>query len=258
MRNSTVLHAGGEGLRLTARGVTVANNLVADNRGPGITLRQLAPAAPDSIVGNTSVLNPGGGIVVVVDSGTVASTALVEHNLAVFDGRAGITVGRFATALVQHNDAWRNSLTDLENVANPLATNLSLDPMFCAAATGDFTLQDSSPCAPAGLYGLIGALAVGCATAPLGVDSRSASLALLVGPNPSAGGVRFTLPASGRAGELEVLDLAGRRVWSTRVAAHAEFATWSGAVRGARATGVYFTRLRRGSEVVTQRFVLLR
>ncbi|MGD8397052.1 MAG: hypothetical protein PVF43_16405, partial [Candidatus Eiseniibacteriota bacterium] len=42
--------------------------------------------------------------------------------------------------------------------------NLALDPLFCDAPGGDFTLDESSPCAPAqaGDCGLIGAWEVGC------------------------------------------------------------------------------------------------
>jgi hypothetical protein len=45
--------------------------------------------------------------------------------------------------------------------------NLSVDPQFCDAAPGDYTLYDTSPCAAANNpdCGLIGALGVGCSTA---------------------------------------------------------------------------------------------
>jgi hypothetical protein len=49
--------------------------------------------------------------------------------------------------------------------------NVYEDPLFCDAASGDFTIDEASPCAPDNSpddCGLIGACPVGCATA--GVD----------------------------------------------------------------------------------------
>ena len=57
---------------------------------------------------------------------------------------------------------------------------------------------------------------------------------------------------------LEVLDLAGRRVWSAPVAPHSESLEWSGRTNGARASGVFFARYTQGKTRVTQRFVLLK
>ncbi|MBK7366419.1 MAG: hypothetical protein IPJ04_00545 [Candidatus Eisenbacteria bacterium] len=46
---------------------------------------------------------------------------------------------------------------------------------------------------------------------------------------------------------IEVLDLAGRRVWSQKVAPHAESVEWSGRANGVRASGVFFARLTRAA-----------
>ena len=258
VRYSTISNADGAGVRLTARGATVLGTLVSNTGGDGIVLQQLAPATPDSIVGNTVALATGRGIAIERDSGVLASTALVSNNIAVFSGDAGISVGAFATATVQQNDSWQNALGDFANVAAPLVSNLSVNPAFCAVSTGDYTLQSGSPCAPSGMYGLIGALPVACAASPVGVTPRSPALSLAVGPNPSLGGVRFALPKREDAGVIEVLDLAGRRVWSQEVAPHAESVEWSGRANGARASGVFFARLTQGGTRVTQRFVLMR
>jgi hypothetical protein len=258
VRNSSFAHNGGAGVQVSARGVTLAGNLVYDNHGDGITLHQLAPAAPDSVVSNTSVLNSGTGVFLLVDSGVAASVAVIDRNISAYNGGVGVSVGAFASAVVQHNDAWLSGMADYAGVATPLVDNLSVNPLFCAAATGDFTLQAGSPCAPSGVYVLIGALPVACATAPVGVDSRTPALALTVSPNPSLGGVRFALPSRCEAGTIEVLDLGGRRVWSAPVAPRTESLEWNGRLVGMRASGVFFARLTQGRTSVTQRFVLLK
>ena len=81
-------------------------------------------------------------------------------------------------------------------------------------------------------------------------------------PNPSRDGSRlsFTLPRAG-AVRLEVLDLAGRRVWSTEGAfapgVHGVRWDGRGADGSAAKAGVYFVRLVTGSGVRTVRMVRL-
>ncbi|MBI5838297.1 MAG: S8 family serine peptidase [Candidatus Eisenbacteria bacterium] len=77
-------------------------------------------------------------------------------------------------------------------------------------------------------------------------------------PNPTPGraSIRFILPAAGPV-DLAVFDLAGRRVATLaqgRMSAGAHEATWDG--RGA-ASGVYFYRLRAGSQSAERRLVLV-
>lgn len=47
--------------------------------------------------------------------------------------------------------------------------NITLDPLFCHANNGDFSLDSRSPCAPenSGSCGLIGAVPVGCGPVPV-------------------------------------------------------------------------------------------
>ncbi|MGQ0722327.1 MAG: right-handed parallel beta-helix repeat-containing protein [Candidatus Eiseniibacteriota bacterium] len=59
---------------------------------------------------------------------------------------------------------WAGCLVGQENTAG----NFTSDPLFCDAAGLDFTLMESSPCAPAGTAcGLVGAEGVGCAPTAL-------------------------------------------------------------------------------------------
>ena len=57
---------------------------------------------------------------------------------------------------------WVDCITGQDIVGD----NLSEDPLFCGAETGDFTLQDDSPCV-GGPCVLIGALDVGCPSTPV-------------------------------------------------------------------------------------------
>jgi len=83
-------------------------------------------------------------------------------------------------------------------------------------------------------------------------------------PNPSAGDVRFTL-AVPRAGavDLEVLDLAGRRVRTLHqgfAPAGALTLRWDGADESGRrvAAGLYYARARMGDESASVRFARVR
>ncbi len=93
--------------------------------------------------------------------------------------------------------------------------NLSVDPLFCDAAAGDFTLDAASPCAPAhnecGVQ--IGALGVGCGLTPVPAGAPAFALHPCY-PNPfnPRTTLSFTLPAErrGAAGDLRGGWNAGR------------------------------------------------
>jgi hypothetical protein len=89
--------------------------------------------------------------------------------------------------------------------------------------------------------------------AGVGGPSAEGVLSLRVSPNPARSAVRFELAGTVGAATLDVIDLAGRVVWSCAVPPGAREATWSGErPRVGRAhSGIYFARLRdaRGSVV---------
>jgi hypothetical protein len=82
-------------------------------------------------------------------------------------------------------------------------------------------------------------------------------------PNPTPGDVllRFSLPAAGEA-RLEMLDLAGRRVWSVEGAfpAGTNSWRWDGVDAGGdrAGAGFYFVRLVTPWGARTERFVVIR
>jgi hypothetical protein len=70
------------------------------------------------------------------------------------------------------NCYWLNEAGDTDGFTMD-ATSFVLDPLFCDAASGDYTIQSDSPCAPPGVTGcgLVGAFPVGCG--PIATEPRS-------------------------------------------------------------------------------------
>lgn len=115
------------------------------------------------------------------------------------------------------------------DVAGDRRVALPLEP-------GDFTLlRLSGPCD--------GALAGRCA------------LRLSAAPNPAAGEVTFALSGASGATRLEVLDLAGRRVWARDFAGGSAVARWRGERDGGgrAGAGVYFARAEDARGVLVRR-----
>ena len=148
----------------------------------------------------------------------------------------------------------------------------SLDPQFCAPATGNLHILDTSPCAPGnhpsgagtcdGL--LIGALTAGCDS---GIDDPSprSTVALLGNqPNPFSRQtvISFTLSRPEEVA-LDIIDPSGRRVavlLEGTVSAGIHEVAWDGtALDGTRAaSGVYFYRLNAGGLTEAMRMLRLR
>ena len=146
------------------------------------------------------------------------------------------------------------------------AGNFDADPWFCGAASRDFTIFNTSPCAPAnsGGCGLVGAKRVGCTTT--GAD-ETPPLALQLDqnhPNPfnPSTTISFVMPVKTRA-MLAVYDVAGRHV-RTLVDdvrdAGPNRAGWDGRdARGnAVGSGVYLYRLTAEGRSLSRKMVLLK
>jgi hypothetical protein len=84
---------------------------------------------------------------------------------------------------------------------------------------------------------------------------RGASLC--VSPSPSRGGVTITCEVEPCQGEIRIVDVLGRVVWTAHLTGHA--VEWNGRSRsGLRVpSGVYYANLRRGRSVESRAFVLL-
>lgn len=91
---------------------------------------------------------------------------------------------------------------------------------------------------------------------PVTVESREVGEHFVVGPVPAHGTLRFRVPAGQPGDELEILDIAGRRVWRMAVPAAAEFLLWNGeSATGSVRSGVYFARLRHQGVTTTRKLV---
>jgi hypothetical protein len=160
-----------------------------------------------------------------------------------------------------HGD-WTSQIADQYGVG----CNMALDPLFCDATGGDFTLHVDSPCRAANndCDVPIGAFGMGC---PLS-DAPSARPPQLVAvecyPNPFNPLVTVVFTLAHDANLLiAVFDLAGRRIAELadrRFAAGEHRLQWDGRDRtgGPSPSGVYLVRLQRGSDVITRRVALVR
>ncbi|MCK4680296.1 T9SS type A sorting domain-containing protein, partial [bacterium] len=146
--------------------------------------------------------------------------------------------------------------------------NFSLDPLFCDAGNGDFTLAGDSPCLPpnnsCGV--LIGAHGQGCPPTT-GLEDGGESVVAVHPATPNPFGHRtalsYELPSAGMVG-VRVFDVSGKLV---RTLVDSEYQTagprtlvWNGRDDGGRpvASGVYFFKVDIGGESLKRRAVLLR
>ncbi len=147
-------------------------NVFARNVALGKQVGTIRWGAPGEIVGNTIYGHQGqGGYGALLDISYYTATTVRDN---VFAGNVGEAAyyAAFNTPESSCNLFWNNPDGDFYNYV-PDSTDLFLDPQFCDSTSGDFTLQSSSPCLPAGPggCGLIGALDQGCGA--VSVDSES-------------------------------------------------------------------------------------
>jgi predicted outer membrane repeat protein len=150
--------------------------------------------------------------------------------------------------------------------------NISLDPLFCDAANGDYRLETGSPCAPFSppnpQCDLIGAWPVGCGGTGVAEGPLTHALpGLEVAPNPFTPSTLIRYVAPGIAPDapvsLDILDVSGRlvrRLVVAEQAAGAREVEWDGRDRagGPVAAGIYFARLSLGRDRVSRRLILVR
>lgn len=181
----------GAGVWVTGHSTTVRDCVIQSNGGPGIGFIHDADIAPCSALGNV-ITDCSAGIRLVC----FGCDFIIEHNTIVGNTEA-ISITRIAVGgpgvlssnivagndwgvcinqpfdpydcnTVHHNDIWGNVLDvcpggDCDGQIIGFNGNISLDPEFCDATAGDFTLAEDSPCVGAGAGGTdIGALGVAC------------------------------------------------------------------------------------------------
>jgi hypothetical protein len=260
VKTCVVSDNGGDGVRVEARQIEVEGNIVSGNRGAGLVATYGRPTTEHSeISGNTCVANGGAGLL--VQSVCYDSSLVLTNNLTVGNSGDGLVLQAPPRAQALHNDSWLNGGSPYVGAA-PADQNLTVDPLFCDPQAGDYHVQASSPCAPTGPYGQIGALGVGCVGgAPVAVgdpsvkeDSRTLAIR---GANPSLRGCISLQLATSDEAELGVFDLAGRRVAVQRLIP-ARSGVSEVILPAALPNGVYLVRLAQGPRVMTRRITLLR
>ena len=146
--------------------------------------------------------------------------------------------------------------------------NLWADPLFCEPDSGDYRIEEDSPCAPpnnsCGV--LIGAEPAGCSptsAANIGGAMLAAPLLRPAVPNPfnSATVISFDLPKAGRV-SVRVFNARGqlvRTLVDEEKAAGHHRVQWNGLDSGGDlvSAGVYFCKFEADGNVTTGKLVLL-
>jgi len=248
---------GGDGFHLSWPSLSTIGCVAIGNAHSGFedfVMSASWPGTQDSLVTNTSVQNGGDGFLV---TGVPGVARLVAQNVSALNLGAGFHVPAFVGSL-RANDSWQNYGGPFTQGPANADTNLIADPEFCSAATGNFMLQSGSPCSPSGVYGLIGALPVGCAN-ETGVGTSSVPTTFAVRPNPAHGAVEFALPSLVGASRLEIIDLRGRVRWASPLAPNAQVVRWDGrTTEGSLRPGLYWARLASAGPPLVRAFVWTR
>ncbi len=210
----------------------------------------------------------GGNISSDCSSNTSISGCIVAASVA----GEGVYKDSSSEAVLDCTDIFGNAGGDwVEAIADQYGVNgnICLDPLFCDAENGDFTLREGSPCLPEFNpdCGLIGALGQGC-SGPSGIvnrrDGHGGGLCLANFPNPfnPLTTIRFDLPEPYHV-RLSIFSLDGRHVATLQegsLAAGLHEVTWTGrdARGGQVASGTYIYRLEAGGHNETGRMLLIR
>lgn len=190
----------------------------------------------------------------------------------VWSGDAGSLPGVSCSDFyIENSNAWPGLLADLANVSG----NISVDPLFCGDAGGDYfyTLDVTSPCTAEATAGCsqMGAFPVGCALSGV-IDDRNLpnpETRLVTGlsgnyPNPfnPSTTIRYNVETPGMV-SIAIYDIAGRlvtRLLDETTPAGSHEIQWYGTDRNDRAcaAGVYFVQMNTGLVRDTSRLSLIK
>jgi gingipain R len=207
------------------------------------------------------------------DTTTIANTIVASST----DGSAVYYCGD-STFVLTCCDLWDNSDGNWEGqcIADQYGgENISADPIFCAAGSGDFTLHSGSPCLPGhhpngATCGTIGAWPIGCPGSGIEDDPHAAYVVprlQVLAPNPFVPPEQIVYEIPGGSGpqqvSLQVFDPAGRVVRtlaSGRSGPGRCAVVWDGSDGAGMKVpaGAYFLRLTAGGASRLGRAVILR
>jgi hypothetical protein len=143
--NSEVRNNGGGGVDWGDReGLDFASTAIIDNGGPGIVAMGGASVRTIDLAGVTIAGNRGDGLLLSRCTGAGTRLAIAGND------SLGINLGEDATLILTCTDIYGNRSGDwVGALASQLGAdgNLNVDPRFCDAAAGDYTLQENSPLA---------------------------------------------------------------------------------------------------------------
>jgi len=168
------------------------------------------------------------------------------------------------------NDGFGNDSADFSGIADPVGTdgNISQDPEFCGAGSGNYGISNGSPCASANSgCGLMGAFVAGCGASAAPDPGLGIPTAFHVEqnfPNPfnPKTTISFALPQSGRT-QVHVFDIAGRHVRTLLdedLEASSHQISWTGDDDQGHpvSAGVYFYLVTSGSNRSVGRMALIK
>jgi hypothetical protein len=127
----------------------VQTNIVGHCGGDGIRI-------VDGFLYSNTVYQNGGTGLVVAHSGTI------DHNIICGNGRRGLEYSGIPSSIVLGCNDWFANAAGVIFGAEPSATDLMLDPLFCDVALDNVRLSAGSPLLNAAGCGPIGALPQGC------------------------------------------------------------------------------------------------
>jgi predicted outer membrane repeat protein len=235
--------------------------------GGGLSVAEGAVKVENATFCANEATGAGGGIYLDGASSIDLDASIIAFST---DGE-GIAEWGFTPQVITCTDIYGNADGDWVGPFAPLQGvngNFSLDPLFCDAGNGDFTLAGDSPCLPPNnsCSVLIGAHDQGCPpTTGLPESAESAAAVHQATPNPfgHTTALSYELPSAGIVG-ARVFDVSGKLI---RTLVDSEYQpaglrtiVWNGRDDRGRpvASGVYFFRVDIGGESIKRRAVLLR
>ncbi|MBK8165071.1 MAG: right-handed parallel beta-helix repeat-containing protein [bacterium] len=259
--------AGGVSLVGASDPVSVAGSTIAGNGGVGLRLGSTRPGAVCKAEGATIAANQGHGLELAGGDWEL-QRILVTGN----KGVAVILTGDGTTAALGCSDLFGNDEGDWTGPLLPqlgIDGNVQVDPLYCNALGGDWSLREDSPAAPAGSDGCgqIGRHGVECPAPPslvAPVPRGGVAAALAAWPNPFNPRTTVAFSVAGDAPvRLGLYDLAGRLMCvlvDASLPAGEHQVVWDGrdAAGRAAASGLYVARLESGNVRGSVRLHLVR
>lgn len=176
----------GETAAAVLDGFTIKNGQA--NKGAGIQIDSASPTIRYCVITNCQANAIGGGIYVKKGDPYIYNNTLDGNGCVLAAGGGGVTLGALSHALLSQNiichssnggavacagamtgtslscnDVYGNTGGDTICFGTP--TNFTLDPLYCGIpGSGNFTLQETSPCAPtySPCSAMVGAYGVNC------------------------------------------------------------------------------------------------